>query len=641
MRSSPGRALTKVLSRSRLVVAALALLALPALTLEPHAGLDPSWQVGLALAAHNGLHHGNQIDFTYGPLGFLAVPIGLTRLQPFAALIFAFGVGVCFFAFLTRFLRRWLSGVELIGVAIALALAWGSYSGLPEEAVIAYALAVLWFLPQPEREGPPPYWVFALAGFLGTLQLLVKFGSGVAACVLAVLLALAWPSRLRHLAVVAVGGLSGLVGLWVASGQSLRDLGTWLQRSTALASGYTDMAVTPTVGLLGRAALFVFPSAAALTLGVVLWRRRNGARCYPSLLAVGISTAFLLKQGLVRFDGHFLVLLPGLATLALAAPWRGRERWVPLVAAAASVALVLPLTGHSLPRVLSRGAHTLVHNRKIAAASLYGILRSTVDNRFRDTRLAQARNDVRGAYGIPAEVLAPLEKLRVHAEPWDVSAIWAYGLSWRPTPVFQSYSAYTQSLDQINARMLMASDGPSGILQSPFAIDGRYWLWESPAAQVSIACSFTTVASGFGAEKSQDGKGPRLWEALIRTEDACAEPHQVSELTVKPGAVVQVPQPSSPDRLVTVSFDLSRSAVDEAIGLVARPVRFPFVQFDDDVSYRLVIGTAPEPHLLKVPARVGGRAVPQGPIDHRTLRVLDTQGQVTIRFAEIAIHSSG
>src|SRR5947199_4760950 len=52
---------------------AIVVLAWHALPLSPGPGLDESWRAGLHMAAHYGLPFGNQLVFTYGPLGFLDV----------------------------------------------------------------------------------------------------------------------------------------------------------------------------------------------------------------------------------------------------------------------------------------------------------------------------------------------------------------------------------------------------------------------------------------------------------------------------------------------------------------------------------------------------------------------------------------
>ena len=158
------------LSQSNWLALALALLAFPSVSLTPQAGLDSSWQTGLAVAATQGLRHGSQIDFTYGPLGFLAAPTDITRVQPIGSMLFILAVGFTFFSILPRYLQRWLTGAEVIGVEIALALAWGSVAFVAEEAAVATSLAVIWLLPQPDRDRPPPDAVFLVAGLVGEVS---------------------------------------------------------------------------------------------------------------------------------------------------------------------------------------------------------------------------------------------------------------------------------------------------------------------------------------------------------------------------------------------------------------------------------------------------------------------------------------
>ena len=62
-----------ILTSSVALGALLAMLSWPGTraTLAPTAGLDPSWQAALAMAAHHRLDFGTDIIWTYGPFGFL------------------------------------------------------------------------------------------------------------------------------------------------------------------------------------------------------------------------------------------------------------------------------------------------------------------------------------------------------------------------------------------------------------------------------------------------------------------------------------------------------------------------------------------------------------------------------------------
>ena len=55
------------------------MLTFPPLIIGTRSDVDYSWYVGLHKAAEQGLIHGRDILFTYGPLGFLTVPILINR----------------------------------------------------------------------------------------------------------------------------------------------------------------------------------------------------------------------------------------------------------------------------------------------------------------------------------------------------------------------------------------------------------------------------------------------------------------------------------------------------------------------------------------------------------------------------------
>ncbi|HXV77949.1 MAG TPA: hypothetical protein VD788_16690, partial [Candidatus Polarisedimenticolaceae bacterium] len=62
-----------------LLLAVVCGMTLPELAEPPATGLDPSWRVGLHLARERGLTVGDDLFFTYGPWGYLTVPLTMTR----------------------------------------------------------------------------------------------------------------------------------------------------------------------------------------------------------------------------------------------------------------------------------------------------------------------------------------------------------------------------------------------------------------------------------------------------------------------------------------------------------------------------------------------------------------------------------
>jgi hypothetical protein len=63
--------LRSVAGSSPFVRVLLAIVTWNVVFLAPSGGLDQGWEYGLYAAAHDGLHFGTDIVFTYGPLGFL------------------------------------------------------------------------------------------------------------------------------------------------------------------------------------------------------------------------------------------------------------------------------------------------------------------------------------------------------------------------------------------------------------------------------------------------------------------------------------------------------------------------------------------------------------------------------------------
>ena len=161
-----------------LVVAlVLTIVSWPVTDIVPQAGLDPSWQSGLAMAFHQGLQWGPRMDFTYGPVGFLTVPsvyYGTTALLSLAFLLVS---RLLVFALLLRAARAKLPGywpvlaAYLIGATVVAAVD-------PADELMACLVLIgslaLWS--QSERSMT---WAAAALGALAGTGLLLKFSVGL------------------------------------------------------------------------------------------------------------------------------------------------------------------------------------------------------------------------------------------------------------------------------------------------------------------------------------------------------------------------------------------------------------------------------------------------------------------------------
>lgn len=90
---------------------------------------------------------------------------------------------------------------------------------------------------------------------------------------------------------------------------------------------------------------------------------------------------------------------------------------------------------------------------------------------------------------LPASMTSIVEDKKIDIVPWEISLVAANNLNWKPRPIFQSYSAYTTTLDNINFKSL--STEPRDYIFYDFsAIDGRHPFFDEPRTFAYIFCNY-------------------------------------------------------------------------------------------------------------------------------------------------------
>ena len=202
--------------------------------------------------------------------------------------------------------------------------------------------------------------------------------------------------------------------------------------------------------------------------------------------------------------------------------------------------------------------------------------------------------------------------------------MWAYGLRWRPVPIFQTYAVYLPALDRVNAASLTRRGGPDAVLRKLGTQSlGHFAAWESPAYMVALTCNYEVA--------SQSAK----WQALKRTSDTCRPPEPMGERILRSGESVSVPPPRSPNDLVVAAFDYPISAVESLVTSLLKPLH-PTTVVIDGRTNSFVSGTASQLHLLRVPATIGNRQVTNAGLDIGSLSFPKGAGPVTVYFYEIS-----
>jgi hypothetical protein len=581
-------------------------LAWPIASVRANQGIDRSWQIALHLGADMQLRHGVDFLFTYGPLGFLGFPQPYLGVTSSIALVVTIVIYLALVATMLVEARRalplWAAAMVTLVVArfFVLLPAW--------EALLA--LVVLWCVEALADRIPLSTPAIAVVGgVIAGVTPLGKLNVGVFVFALGAVTAVAigrpwWKTLLVYLASAAAAGIA----LWLLAGQRLIDIGPFLGAAYQIIRGYGEamgLDVTPQ-----RAWIYLILAGAAAILAWAAWQ---SSRDWPrprriGLAALGLVFGFAIwKLIIVREHAIFAMLTMTVALFAFVGRAPERRAW-----AVSMLALAIGIAGVSAiepPTYLN----VVGSVRSIAAEAG----RAFIPGRG-DAAAARTRDQLRSAYRLEPSILAAVAGHTVHIDPWEAGAAYAFPeFHWAPLPVFQSYSAYTAVLDELNADRLRLAEAPERILRQfraavhndrlrlqigrpvrdtdvvPFMVDGRFRWFEAPAATLETFCRYEQVAVS------------TVWQVLARTGRSCGAPEALATLSAHAGAAVEVPVEARTGRFVIVKVGgLEPTVLGQLREALAKAPDW-YVTLDG-TRYRLVPGTAGDGLLLAVPRSADG-----------------------------------
>lgn len=542
-------------------------------TYPPSHGLEPSWQTALSLAHLADLDFGTDIVFTYGPLGFAeavhqasfrwsVVALGLNLLLSWLALTAVY-LSTRLHGMSTR--MAWsTTGACALFLLLSSATNVALLSSATNVAVVA-GVFVLALSSSPGIARSGTYALLAAGGGLAALAVAVKFTGVVLVVVLGLVAILESEKGQRwRRAGVAVGSfLGGLIAIWLLLGQPVEAIPAFMLNSFRVAAGFVDMS-TEHPSVTWGYPLLVASAPLILHMTLSRWRDRPGW----SLSIVAI-VYFAARQGFVRHDSHqdiyFSWLVPVIILLLLvhgpSAPTAARR--LPLRHLGLGAVALVSVIGFYGTRIvwvpgwIAEGSQRTLHLAMLA-----------VDSGLREREQNAARDAIKAEAAIPPEIAKELATGAWHAEPIDVSVLWAYGAKWSPLPVIQSYSAYSAYLDELNGSALVSA-APRILERQHFAIDGRNPLWESPRARVEMACRYSRSAGSNG------------WQILDPAGTSCSNSTSLGEpIRVSTGTPVPVPELMPGPHLLLMVVEVEDPILERLTRLVWKDYRPVYVASD-------------------------------------------------------------
>jgi hypothetical protein len=600
------------------LVALITALSWPVGSVNAGGGLDNSWVVGLNLAVAHGLAFGRQVIFTYGPLGFGMFPTAVTPGTFFFGEVLVGLIQLALVAVLLATLRRRMNlfGASVLTLLAASLVGWRAI-GEPLYGIAFGLVALTFAIPADRREQAFRRLAIGGGAFAG-FAVLVKLNGGVAACAMLAVGLLGSDWRRRNLTRAAASFLGTLVALWLLVGEPLGALPDYLRNSYEVIGGYVEaMGLSPGAEYQWQT-LLVLGSAIVLAVGA--WRAldterpRRGAALAGAVLVVHY---FVAREAFVRYGpGHFATIAL-LCAVALMIPWPRAQRATGFALAALMAVAVFAVLARPVSEIID------------PLGDAHQFLTQAREVLHPGASIAEGRKSVKQEDALPLAMAHALRGHCVNAEPVEIAAVWAHpGWRWCPLPVFQSYSAYTPRLDQLNAAAYAdARRGPDRVLrQAGQAIDGRNPTWESPAAMLSLLCHFTEIEHS------------ATWQTLARVPDRCGTPHTIEVIHSSLGHTITLPSPPEGAVMVASVDGLQVAGWERLETLFTRAA--PRYVTINETAYRVPPGTADDGLVIAVPADADYPAPFNLNLDPHTLKATvegHSTGAITVTLSAIPI----
>ena len=449
----------------------LAMAAIPGAPGPSGAGLE-SWVLGLSMAHAQGLAHGKDIIWTYGPMGFLSLPDPASGSMALV-LLYQLGLYLLWAGALVRLALSLRNQAPTLSVFLIGAVAILEPTLAADHLELAFfTIAALTLL----ETGRWRLLEMELLAFLSAVGLMVKVSLGIQfAIVFTCLLAAAfrnWRPKAHWIATAGSLPVFTFALYWIFAG-SPASFFLYLRNAGYIAAGYSDSMSYPGPLWQPVAALI---SMALLFLALPLLASR--VRELSAAFAPAAATAFFIfKSAMVRQDAHaasFFVklILASLFFLVTVETPRYRRALIGLqiswlVLSYVWISSIWPETAVLMrQRLLGRQA----------AASAIAFLHWP--DTWRSTQLSS--ETVLSASRLDSAFTDVIRDGSVDALPWDVGQVKANHWTWHPRPVFQSYAAYTPALDRIDAAHHESPKAADFLIISWADIDGRHPFFEDP-----------------------------------------------------------------------------------------------------------------------------------------------------------------
>ncbi|MBN2588961.1 MAG: hypothetical protein JXA96_03790 [Sedimentisphaerales bacterium] len=499
---------------------------LPILLRLSSTGLDHSWLEGLNMAFIKKMQFGKDIIITFGPLGFLFLPEFNNFNTWIISLTFALFVHLLLVYSIYMMIKNLsLNLLDLLVLVIILVFALPI---LPVEYKLLYSITALLYLSvADERVSKYGFLICILICILMAVVSLLKFTAAITSFSILLFIAVYYLYRKKYVYIPVVLGtyVGSILLLLYMIGQDVVNFLAYLVNSFEISSGYNSAMSTTGNNEDVIAGFCVIGLLLIILVDSILKRKKD------LVLFLLINSGFIFisfKHGFVRHDsGHIYIFFSNMLLLLIIAAFTLKAESRAFLQHSSFV-LICVLIGFIY--------HQYPHSLKPRFSEQYRNIYSTVSTinsspQERDKILDDNKDNMKRFYDLSERTLDYINNKTMDILPWEVSLAYAYNLNWAPRPVFQSYTAYTQKLDIMNAEYYEKNISPDILLYGLETIDGRYNLFDTPGTFRTILTYYEPVLIDKGYLLLQKSDMPNL-----------ASSEQVSSIDAKIGESIPIPK---------------------------------------------------------------------------------------------------
>jgi len=461
------------------------MLTIPSIIIDARSNPDYAWYVGLHKATNEGLIYGRDVVFTYGPLGFLTVPVFVNKSLWVCSAAYTLAIHALTVLGCSLYIRKMKANLgKTVIFAVIFVAVFRGLLGWRTGCDTELLLSVLIFSHLYTLRKRSLILLLGLA-FLYSILPFIKFSAALAGGITGVvfLCILIRDKRGKEAVIFLIACLVSFSTLGLLLFRSPKAILVYLYGCLQIASGYNDVmgVASPHRKMDFFFAIFAWVSYIGLFCYCAFKKRRLDL----IYLILSFGVLFLnFKLGFVRHDYEHAVYFYsmwlsvfGLYFLKSFADTKIVGYFVLLFIFVMLYQCGTDRTSYEMSSLPKLYVPDRVVNKLRNLQLGFNLFRGIGV----EEQMTKDKTRLRGYHPLKAETVGMLSEHTVDVFPYNISIAEAYGLKWHPRPVFQSYSAYTEYLDSLNAKHFSSDSGPEYVLYALGTIDRRYAIFDEPA----------------------------------------------------------------------------------------------------------------------------------------------------------------